>query len=313
MRKIALSCAGLAMLVLVLPAPPAQALDLKTFVASFGNSGAACTRADPCLDFDRAVSQTADGGEVNCLDSGPVGGGTITRSVTIDCGGTSATALPLVPGTVFTVNGAGIVVRFRNLTLDGAGATLGIDFQNGAALFVEKCVIMNFKTDPALGIRFQPSAVGSQLVVTDTTIDNNGIVTSGVGGGIRVAPAGGTAGVVLNRLRLGFNATAMVLDGAIAAVMRDSVVNSSNINGILVSDAVFVLERSSIVNNKFASVRTSGNALVRIGDSTLAGNDFGVLTGFGGMAQSFKDNHIAGNNHDLAPVAAFPGPGGPLQ
>src|SRR3954464_8142602 len=122
----------------LLQAAPAQALDLKTFVASFGNPGAACTRADPCLDFDRAVSQTAYGGEVNCLDSGPVGGGTITKSVTIDCGGTAATALPLVPGTVFAVNGAGIVVRFRNLTLNGTGSTIGIDFQNGAAMFIEK-------------------------------------------------------------------------------------------------------------------------------------------------------------------------------
>src|SRR4051794_19481696 len=217
---------------LLLQSAPAQALDLKTFVASFGNPGAACTRADPCLDFDRAVSQTADGGEVNCLDSGPVGGGTIGKSVTIDCGGTAATALPIVPGTVFAVNGNGIVVRFRNLTLDGTASTIGIDFQNGAALFVENCVIMNFKVDPALGIRFNPSAAGSQLIVTDTIINNNGVVTSGIGGGIQASLVGGTAGVVLNRVRLEFNATAMVLNGAIGAAMRDSIVSSSGFSGI---------------------------------------------------------------------------------
>ena len=314
MRPTAFLSASLAaMLVALLPAPPAQALNQKSFVSSTGG-GTTCTRTSPCANFQDAHDATDAGGEINCLDSGPFGGATISRSMTIDCAGLAATSNGLA------VNGASIIVRIRNLSMKTFGF-VGIDFVNGAALFVENCIIKDFG-GTAIGIRFTPSAPGSQLIVTDTVIDNNG-VTPSTGGGIQIAPAaGGSAGVVLSRVRLGFNVTAMVLssgNGAIGAVMTDSVVTSSRSNGILslagASVINFTIESSKLVNNVGVAIQSSGaNSTVRISDSTIADNQTGVSAVSGGVVQSYKDNRIGGNGTDGTPLAAFPGPGGtPLQ
>src|SRR5205807_8523772 len=123
----------------------------------------------------------------------------------------------------------------------------------------------------------------SQLIVSDTVIADNGIAPS-TGGGIQVAPvAGGSAGVVLNRVRLGFNVTAMALissNGEIGAVMTDSVVTASRSNGILSIASQFIgftIKHSRLLNNAGAAIQSSGaNSLVRIAESTIAGNVTGV-------------------------------------
>jgi hypothetical protein len=68
MPKIALLSAGLAaMLVALLPAAPAQALNDTSFVSSTGG-GTACTRAAPCSSFQAAHDATFDNSQINCLD-----------------------------------------------------------------------------------------------------------------------------------------------------------------------------------------------------------------------------------------------------
>jgi hypothetical protein len=44
-----------------------------------------CSRTAPCKTFAGAISKTAAGGEINCLDPGGYGTVTITKSITIDC------------------------------------------------------------------------------------------------------------------------------------------------------------------------------------------------------------------------------------
>jgi hypothetical protein len=179
MIKIALLSTGLAaMLVALLSAAPVQAANSISFVSSTGSS-TICTRVAPCGDFQTAHDVTLAEGEIHCLDSGPFGAPgnnltTIIKSITIDCADMGA----VLTGGFFVVNGTGIVVKIRNLSINnfsGLGG-FGIDFQNGAALFVENCVIQNFShASPFVGIRFRPSAPGAQLVVTDTLINNNAI------------------------------------------------------------------------------------------------------------------------------------------
>ena len=337
MNRIALSSAALAaVLVMLLPAMPAQAQNAQSFVSSsIGSDANPCTRAAPCQSIGVAVMSTVDSGEVNCLDSGPVfGAATITKSITIDCGGATVFGSGSPP---LVVNGAAIVVILRNMTITGFGSSailstansfIGIDFVNGAALIIENCSIQNFNNAsgnviPA-GIKFEPSAPGSQLIVTDTVIANNGQngCCTSIGGGLLVAPrAGGSAGVVLNRVRFGFNVTAMVLNsasGPIGAVMTDSVVTSSRSNGMLSiagQGTNFAIEHSKLVNNVGAAIQSQGaNSLVFITDSTITGNQTGVSVVSGGVVQSLKDNRIFGNGSDGTPLAAFPGPGGtPLQ
>ena len=49
------------------------------FVASTGNDAAACSLAQPCRGFARAIAQTSAGGEVIVLDSAGYGPVTITK------------------------------------------------------------------------------------------------------------------------------------------------------------------------------------------------------------------------------------------
>ena len=320
MRKTLLLSASLAAMLVALPTP-ADAQNNKSFVSSTGNDSNACTRAAPCLGFQAAHDRTNSGGEINCLDSGPFFGPvSLTKPIAIDCEDTPATLLVSGTSAAITANASAGAVRIRNMSINGAaGGSIGID--GVGTLFVENCVIQNFTAGSVpLAIRFLPNFSGSQLIVSDTLIDTNGVAPS-TGGGIQVFPqSGGTAGVVLNRVRFGFNVTAMALvGGSIGAVLRDSVVASSRNRGLWLagsgSGISLSIERSSLINNLGFAVQASGaNSLVRIGYSTVIGNAGGVNADTGAIVQSFKNNQIIGNGSDGTPLPAVPGPGGiPLQ
>src|SRR5262249_24446947 len=116
----------------------------RTFVSGTGSDTGTCTRSAPCLTFAFAHGVTDAGGEINCVDPGNFGPVTITKSVTIDCPGTFG-GINTAASDAITVNAASGIVRIRNLSLNGTGAGLiGIRFVNGAALFVENCMIANF-------------------------------------------------------------------------------------------------------------------------------------------------------------------------
>src|SRR5262249_3982293 len=182
LARFALLSASLGVtLALALPATPAQAQgqNFHSYVSGNGSDFNPCTLAQPCQSLSFAVMQTASGGEISCLDSGSSTAGffgTITQSVTIDC-----TGVAFWSG-LLAINGTGITVTLRNLRINGfAGTGTGISFENGAALFVENCVIENFPTaidptvGPGIGIQFSPpDGVTAKLHVTESIIKNNG-------------------------------------------------------------------------------------------------------------------------------------------
>jgi hypothetical protein len=65
---------------------PAQAQASRTWVSGVGDDANPCSRVAPCKTFAGAISKTAPGGEIDCLDPGGCGAVTITKSITIDCG-----------------------------------------------------------------------------------------------------------------------------------------------------------------------------------------------------------------------------------
>ena len=310
MKTITLLSAGLtAMLVALLPATPAQAVNLKSFVSSTGG-GTACTRAAPCQNFQAAHDATALLGEINCLDSGPfVGVTTITQSITIDCAGTPATT------SGFIVNAASIAVRIRNLSFTGTfGAAVGIDFVNGAALFVENCLINSFFQGVAHGIRIRPPAgVTAKVYISDSVVSNNGLPASG--GGIVIQPTGsGSARVVLDRVRVENNTYGIFADGTgstglILVQVRDSIVTGNTGNGITAvtnSGASFtgvIVDRSLSVFNAGTGILAQGaGALVHLGNSTVVGNGAGLGAQSGGQITSYQNNQASGNSIDGAPT-----------
>src|SRR5664279_6036282 len=78
------SLLGLALL-LIMSAGSAHAQATRTWVSGVGDDVNPCSRTAPCKTFPGAISKTAVGGEINCLDPGGFGTVTITKSITIDC------------------------------------------------------------------------------------------------------------------------------------------------------------------------------------------------------------------------------------
>jgi hypothetical protein len=215
------------------------------------------------------------------------------------------------------VNGPGIVVTLRNLTINGLLLfSTGIDFQNGAALLLENCVVENYSFMESIGIGFRPSSPGAKLVVTDTVLRNNG--SSSTGGGIVVKPQpGGSAQVVLNRVSVHKNVFGIVADGTgstagINMTITDSV-SSGNLNdGIIATTPSggapigIMVKNSKSVNNGIGIRSLGPNVTVRVSGSTVAGNSTGLSFGSGGALQTFGNNEVQANAVNGAFSAPIP-------
>src|ERR1700752_1196790 len=126
----------------------AQAQATRTWVSGVGDDANPCSRTAPCKTFAGAISKTAAGGEINCLDPGGYGAVTITKSITIDCEGTLGSQLGSSTTGVI-VNGANIIVILRNLSIQGAPpnlpGTFGVRILQGAQVNIENVRIQGFR------------------------------------------------------------------------------------------------------------------------------------------------------------------------
>src|SRR6201990_3633466 len=156
MRRIATLAIFLGFLTPLLASAPAHAQASRTWVSGVGDDANPCSRTAPCKTFAGAISKTAAGGEINCLDPGGFGAVTITKSITIDCGATFGSVLAALTNGI-NINGAGITVNLRNLSVDGVGnGLIGINFIAGNSLNLDNVNVMNFNAGSAIGILFAP-------------------------------------------------------------------------------------------------------------------------------------------------------------
>lgn len=130
----------------------AQAQATRTWVSGVGDDANPCSRTAPCKTFAGAISKTAAGGEINCLDPGGFGSVTITKSITIDCRGTFGSILAAQTNGV-TVNGNNVVVVLRNLAINAPGnGNYGIRLINGARLEISGVTISGMGAANGAGI-----------------------------------------------------------------------------------------------------------------------------------------------------------------
>src|SRR3954453_19002448 len=66
-------------------AAQANAQATRTWISGVGDDVNPCSRTAPCKTWAGAISKTAAGGEIDCLDPGGFGSVTITKSITLDC------------------------------------------------------------------------------------------------------------------------------------------------------------------------------------------------------------------------------------
>lgn len=152
-------------------AAAANAQAFRTYLASDGVDGPACSRAAPCRLLPAALAAVADGGEVWILDSANYNTATVvvSKSVTILATPGALGSVVAAGGTALFINTPGVEVTLRNLVmvpLPGTG-THGVGMYAGASLTVQDCTFANM---PAHGVY----ATGSSIVrVIDSTFRNN--------------------------------------------------------------------------------------------------------------------------------------------
>ena len=175
----------LAAMVVLFVASPAMAQATRTWVSGVGDDANPCSRTAPCKTFAGAISKTAIGGEIDCLDPGGFGTLTITKSITIDC--TATLGSTLASGTIgFNINDSGsgtpgtAKVVLRGISVNGAGTTLGtygVRVVSARDVLITNTIISNFSV---AGVSVEG---GTQ---TRVTIDH--VTTFNTDVGINVAP-----------------------------------------------------------------------------------------------------------------------------
>src|SRR2546423_11252057 len=134
-------------------AAPAHAQLTRTWVSGLGDDAATCARTTPCKTFSGAISKTAAGVEINCLDPAGYGAVTITKSITIDCHDVMGSVLVSgVAGIIVNLDSAAnMIVRLRNIKFNGLlSGTMAISITGTGgntcsnAVSIEDCLIDGF-------------------------------------------------------------------------------------------------------------------------------------------------------------------------
>jgi hypothetical protein len=231
-------------------AGPVHAQATRTWVSGVGDDVNPCSRTAPCKTFAGAISKTAAGGEINCLDAGGFGAVTITKALTIAClyteGGT------LAGGNGIVVNaGAQDAVYLKGLDIFGANPpTNGVRFIAGGSLHIEDSIIRRFNASNSYGISIAPTTK-AKIYILRTVIADNG--SAGSGGGIRVEPQS---------------------EGQAVVFIMDSTISNNAGPGIAaVGTATRVaVSNTRVLGNSTGIAAASGGKVLSYGDNIVAGN-----------------------------------------
>ncbi|HVJ03264.1 MAG TPA: hypothetical protein VM662_13860 [Sphingomonas sp.] len=285
-------------------AQPAYAQATRTWVSGVGDDANPCSRTAPCKTFAGAISKTAAGGEIDCLDPGGFGTVTITKSITLDCTGTMGSILNSgINGVIVNDTATGapgtINVVLRGLSINGAGTTLGtngVRFVSGKSLVLENVFIMN---QSGRAVLINPSTT------TRTTIHNTTMTNTG--GGVLVQPTGtATAAVDIQRSVITASASeALRVDtstttgaAGLRVVVNDSVISENPGSAVIVNSpagtptALVLISSSNVTNNSGNGLTAQGssNAFIAVGGTAIQGNISGLVRTGGGQIRSYGDN-----------------------
>jgi hypothetical protein len=275
----------------------------RTWVSGTGDDVNPCSRTAPCKTFAGAISKTATGGEINCLDSGGFGAVTITKALQIDCRG--------VIGGILAAGTSGVIVNapstarvvLRGLEINGVNQSPSPGL-NGVRVLAAKTVkisnttIRNFNQN---GVDFEPTSF-SRGVISNSEIFGN------TGNGVLLAPtvAGTASRVTVRNSELDDNGCGVT---ASSLAVTNNFASNCGVatGGAAIGSAIMIDLNNQITNSAAAGVFANGaDAAHRIGANEIFGNATGLVEGFGGAILSFGDNYIAGNGTDGAPTSTIP-------
>src|SRR3954462_2891306 len=173
-RRIFKAGPALALVALALPAS-AMGQATRTWVSGVGDDANPCSRTAPCKTFAGAISQTANGGEINCIDPGGFGGVTITKSPTIKCQYTEGGVL--VAGTNANVvnDTATDKGTLKGLDINGTGvgapiSLTGVKVLSAAVVHIFDSEIYKFKAGVAV-----VTTSNAKVYISRSEIHDNGV------------------------------------------------------------------------------------------------------------------------------------------
>jgi hypothetical protein len=194
LRRIAKVTPALAVIALAVPGS-AFGQATRTWVSGVGDDANPCSRTAPCKTFAGAISKTANGGEINCLDPGGFGGVTITKSLTIKCQYTEGGVL--VSGTTAVVVNAAATdkITLRGLDINGIGtgaqtSLVGVKVLSAKHVNIFDSEIYRFQD----GVVVAPTSAATTAVLRGNHIHDNG-------NGVVTAPGNNTITFVSTVLR----------------------------------------------------------------------------------------------------------------
>jgi hypothetical protein len=263
---------------------------MRTYVSGSGSDSNPCTATQPCATFQAALSLTIAGGEIFVLNSANYGPVTINKAITITSEGAVGGILATSGAAITISAGASDVINLRGLGIDGANSgTVGIQFNSGSSLTVQKSFIRNFANS---GINFAPSG-SSTLFVSDA------VVTSNASNGIAVSGGASAVNGSLSRIFASGNGVGILASGSGVRLAVADAVASNNTYGIGATAGAVMVRNSTASNNSIAIAAQTG-AIIRVGQSTITANGTGLQATGGGQIQSFGNNNLAGNSTDGA-------------
>jgi Right handed beta helix region len=288
----------------------AQAQATRTWVSGVGDDVNPCSRTAPCKTYAGAISKTAKDGEISTLDPGGFGAVTITKSITINGGGTGqgygSILAALVNGIVINITDAADVrksVRLDWLNINGVSSGLdGVRFLAGNVLHVSNTTIDGFTGD---GIEVATTSGTPNIIVENTRIRN--CVTTG----FRSNATGSASHRVsianswFTRNGIGVN----FVNGTLGSI-QDSTVSNSTSHGLQVGEPTLGSNMNIISTNISHNAGTGVNVLdasrARIARCNIFQNNVSLAPA--NLVDSGGNNSIAGNTTNTAPGGPAPFP-----
>lgn len=269
----------------------AQAQATRTWVSGVGDDANPCSRTAPCKTFAGAISKTADGGEIDCVDPGGFGAVTITKGITIDGGGTFASILSAGTNGVIVNAASTKTIILRNLSINGAGTGInGIRWIAGGTLILENVVISGFTGN---GIDAALVANGSKFFFNDVDIRNS----IGAGSiGIKVSTTTGVLTGSMDRVRVERVPTGLQVGANTFPTIRNSVLYGATKGIEILASTSHLTIENTILSENTTGLSVGAGASAFLSQSTITECSTGISNS--GTVSSSGNNRILGNSSD---------------
>lgn len=297
-KMLAVACFALVGLLAATQAANAQAT--RTWVSGVGDDANPCSRTAPCKTFAGAISKTAVGGEINCIDPGGFGALTITKSIAIICDDVEAGVLVSGTNGISISAGPTDTIFLSGIDFEGLGSSLdGIHITTAGTVTVRHSKVRGFQN----GINVVPTSPTLVNLIDDVIADNSaeGIIAKPGGGG--------SVRLMADQTRSTHNGgDGFMANGNGGGPVKMSIRNCESANNTgdgyvaLSSSSVaqIMIDASSSFNNNIGIHAAGTVGIVRFTRSSVTGNGTGVQQDGLNTALSYGTNSVDGNGSDGA-------------